>query len=228
MTTLDDIKLSDIDVEDFEDTLLKIEKSFGVTFAENSMKDAKTFGDICDCIESQINFTNKDDCTTQQAFYKVRNAINLTQNIDKKNIEIQTQLETVFPRQNRRQKVKEFQQELGITINLLSMKSWLVLTIVVGFTSSLIAFFFSWKVAVCGLLFFYILNWTLSKFSKEIEIETVGQLAEKITREYYSQARRQSKTVNRSEIVKTIQDVFIAEHFLEREHLTREAQLGWT
>jgi hypothetical protein len=227
MTALDDIKLSDIDVEDFEDTLLKIEKSFGVTFAENSMKDAKTFGDICDCIESQINFTTKDDCTTQQAFYKVRNAISLTQNIDKKSIELQTQFETVFPRQNRRRKVKEFQQELGISINLLSMKGWLVLTIAVGFISSLIAFFFSWKVAVCGLLFFYILNWTLSKFSKEIDIETIGQLAEKIAREHYSQARRQSKTVNRSEIVKTIQDFFIAEHFLEREHLTREAKLGW-
>ncbi|MFC4263841.1 hypothetical protein ACFOWM_13170 [Ferruginibacter yonginensis] len=227
MITLEDYKLDNIDPEDFGDTLLKLEKSFGIKFEYNTFKDAKTFGDICDCIESQINFTNKEDCTTQQAFYKVRNAISLTQNIDKKNIETQTQLETVFPRQNRRQKVKEFKQELGISIDLLSMKTWLVLTIVIGFTSSIIAFFFSWKVAVCGLLFFYILNSILSKFSKEIKVETVGHLAEKITQEYYSQARRHSKTVNRSEIVKTIQDVFIAEHFLEREHLTREAQLGW-
>ena len=46
MTTLYDFKLDEIDPEDFGDTLLKLEKSFGVKFAANSMKDAKTFGDI--------------------------------------------------------------------------------------------------------------------------------------------------------------------------------------
>jgi len=53
-------------------------------------------------------------------------------------------------------------------------------------------------------------------------------LAEKILREKYSLARRQSGTVNKSEIIKIIQNVFIADHLIERKHLTKDATLGWT
>jgi hypothetical protein len=228
MTTLDDYKLDNIDPEDFGDTLLKLEKSFGVKFADNSMKDAKTFGDICDIIESQLNHTDKDDCTTQQAFYKVRKAIGLTQAFDEKDIKLQTKLEDVFPRSNRRQNVKHFQQSLGFSVDILSMKTWLGWTLAAGFVVSLIAFFFSWQYAVAGLTFFTLLTWTARKFSKELDILTVGQLTEKISREHYSLARRQSGTMNRNEIVKTIQDVFIADQFIDRKHLTKDASLGWS
>jgi hypothetical protein len=228
MKIVSDIKLDNIDPEDFGDSLLKLEKSFGVKFADNSMKDAKTFGDICDIIESHINLTDKNDCTTQQAFYKVRKAIGLTQNFDESNIEPQTKLEDIFPRSNRRQNVKDFQQALGFSVDILGMKTWLALTLAAGFILSLIAFFFSWQYAVAGLTFFTLFMWTANKFSKELNVSTVRQLTEKISREHYSLARRQSWTVNKNEIVKTIQDVFIADHLLDREHLTKDATLGWS
>jgi len=228
MKIVPDIKLDNIDPEDFGDSILKLEKSFGIKFADNSMKDAKTFGDICDIIESQMNLTDKIDCTTQQAFYKVRKAIGLTQNFDESNIEPQTKLEDIFPRSNRRQNVKHFQQALGFSVDILGMKTWLALTLAAVFILSLIAFFFSWKYAIAGLTFFTLAMWTANKFSKELNISTVRELTEKISREHYSLARRQSGTVNRSEIVKTIQDVFIADHLLDREHLTKDASLGWS
>ncbi len=188
MTVQDDIKLDNIDPEEFGDTLLKLEKSFGVKFADNSFKNAKTFGDICAVIESQINLIDKDDCTTQQAFYKVRKAIGLTQKFGERNIEPQTKLEYIFPRSNRRQKVKQFEQILGFTVNILRMKNWLAWTIAAGFILSLIAFFFSWQVAVAGLAFFTLFVWTASKFSKELSVSTVRELTEKISREHYSLA----------------------------------------
>jgi hypothetical protein len=228
MTTLSEFKLDNIDPEDFGDTLLKLEKSFGLKFAKNSMKDAKTFGDICDVIESHINLADKDDCTTQQAFYKIRKAIGLTQNFDVSSIEPQTQLADIFPRSNRRQNVKHFQQALGFSVDILSMKTWLAMKIFIGFIASLIALFFSWQYAVSGLTFFTLLVWTASKFSKELNVSTVRELTEKISREHYALARRHSGTINKKEIVKTIQDVFIADHLIDREQLTREATLGWT
>jgi len=228
MKIVSDIKLDNIDPEDFGDSILKLEKSFGVKFADNSMKDAKTFGDICDIIESQINLTDKNDCTIQQAFYKVRKAIGLTQNFDESKIKPQTKLEDIFPRSNRRQNVKNFQQALGFSVDILSMKSWLALTLAAGFILSLIAFFFSWQYAIAGLTFFTLVMWTANKFSKELNVSTVRELTEKISREHYSLARRQSGTVNKNEIVKIIQDVFIADHLLDREHLTKDASLGWS
>jgi len=228
MTILSDFKLDNIDPEDFGDTLLKLEKSFGANFADNSFKDAKTFGDICDIIESQLNLTDKNDCTTQQAFYKIRRAIGLTQNFDERSIKPETQLKDIFPYSNRRQNVKHFQQALGFSVDILSMKTWLAVTILIGFVASLIAFFFSWQYAVSGLTFFTLFSWTASKFSKELDILTVGELAEQISREHYSLVRRQRGTMNRKEIVKTIQDVFIADYFMDREDLTKDATLGWT
>lgn len=228
MTILSDFKLDNIDPEDFGDTLLKLEKSFGANFADNSFKNAKTFGDICDIIESQLNLTDKNDCTTQQAFYKIRRAIGLTQDFDERSIKPGTQLKDIFPYSNRRQNVKHFQQALGFSVDILSMKTWLAVTILIGFVTSLIALFFSWQYAVSGLIFFTLFSWTTSKFSKELDISTVGELAEQISREHYSLARRQSGTMNRKEIVKTIQDVFIADYFIDREDLTKDATLGWT
>ena len=226
MTTLDNFKLDNIDPEDFGDTLLKLEKSFGIKFVDNPFKDAKTFGDICNIFESEINFTDKNDCTTQQAFYKVRKAIGLTQNLDERSIELQTKLEDIFPRTNRRQNVKHFQQALGFSVDILSMKTWLGWTLAAGFPVSLIAFFFSWQYAVAGLTFFTLLTWTASKFSKELNLSTVRELTEKISREHYSLARRLSGTMNRNEIVKTIQEVFIADQFIDRKNLTKDASLG--
>jgi hypothetical protein len=228
METDNDFKLDDIHPEEFGDTLLKLEKSFGVKFAMNSFKDAKTFGDICDIIDSQINRTNKDDCTTQQAFYKVRQAISLTQTFDENNITPQTKLENIFPRSNRRQDLKRFQQELGFSVDILIMKTWLALTIFIGFVVSIIGLFFNWQIALSSLSFFTLLTWLASKFSKELMISTVGELIEKISRENYSLARRHSDTVNRKEIVKVIQDVFIADHEIEREQLTNNANLRLT
>ena len=228
MTKLSDFKLDNIDPEDFGDTLLKLEKSFGIKFADNSMRDAKTFGDICDVIESHINLADKDDCTTQQAFYKIRKAIGLTQNFDVSSIEPQTQLADIFPRSNRRQDVKHFQEALGFSVDILSMKTWLTVTIFMGFIASLIVFFFSWQYAVAGLTFFVLFTWAASKFSKELNVSTVRELTEKISREHYALARRHGGTMNKKEIVKTVQDVFIADHLIDREHLTREAPLGWT
>jgi acyl carrier protein len=53
MIIFNNIKLNNIDPEDLKDTLLKLEKSFGIKFADHSFKDAKAFGDICDIIGSQ-------------------------------------------------------------------------------------------------------------------------------------------------------------------------------
>jgi len=172
--------------------------------------------------------TDNEDCTKQQAFYKVRNAIALTKQINPTCIEPSSKLEDIFPRKNRRKDIRNFKQLIDIPVDILVMKTWLLGTLVIGFMVSFIYFFFKWEYAVSGIAFFILLSWVLSKFSKEFEIPSVKELAEKITREHYSKARRSNGTINRKEIVGIIQDVFIAEHLLDREHLTLDARLSWS
>ena len=68
-------ELKNVDSEDLEDVLVMIEKSFDFKFETAELKDVETFGHLCDIITNKVQGNNIDDCTTQQAFYKLRDAI---------------------------------------------------------------------------------------------------------------------------------------------------------
>lgn len=108
MTVIKDItKLDNYEDEDIFDVVLKLEKSFGLKVEKDAFYNVKTFGDLCDIFIINLQGVNSDDCTTQQAFYKIRNAIAVTQLIDTKSITLDTKLQDIFPRDNRRQKIKD-------------------------------------------------------------------------------------------------------------------------
>lgn len=72
-----DYELNNIDPENIEDLLVKVEKSFNIKFVGNELIALLTFGELCDHIVNKIKLDHSDNCTTQQAFYKLRNAISL-------------------------------------------------------------------------------------------------------------------------------------------------------
>ena len=228
MTDLDDIKLDNYEDEDIFDVVVKLEKSFAIKFDKEAFIDVKTFGDLCDVIESYINYDNKEDCTKQQAFYKIRTAISETQLIDKMLITLDTKLVDLFPRHNRRTQVKKFQKQLGVNLKFLTYPGWLALTLILGLLSSFIAFFFDWKIAVSGIVFFTIALKVADILGKELEFDRVKDLTEKAAREHYIDIRRSKLTVNRNEILTTIKDAFSVGLSIDKEQLTRDAKFSWT
>ncbi len=218
--------LENIELQDIEYTLGKLVKSFQITLQPNAFEKIKTFGDICQVFEKNIPYKNEESCTTQQAFYKIRNAIAISQEIDRKNIKPSTRLHEIFPRFGRRKKIKAFQKELAIPVNFLTMKTWLLLSIIAGFLISLVTFFFNWKFALTGILSCLIFNWIATKLQQEIELISIGDLAEKVAREHYLQARRNQDTINKREITKVIQCSFIAEYDLKPTDLYQDALLS--
>jgi hypothetical protein len=218
--------LENIELQDIEYTIGKLVKSFHITLQPNAFEKIKTFGDICQVFEKNIPYKNEESCTTQQAFYKIRNAMAVSQKIDGKNIRPSTLLDEIFPRFGRRKKIKAFQKELAIPVNFLTMKTWLLLSIIAGFLISLLAFFFNWKFALTGILSCLIFNWIATKLQQEIELISIGDLAKKIAREHYLQARRNQNTINKREITKVIQCSFIAEYDLKPTDLYQDALLS--
>jgi hypothetical protein len=227
LTILDDIKLEEYEDEDIFDIVVKLEKSFAIKFDKNAFLNVKTFGDLCDVIESHIKYDNKEDCTKQQAFYKIRTAISETQLIDKKIISLDAKLVDLFPRRNRRQQVKIFQRQLGVNLNFLTYPGWLALTLIIGVLASFIAFFFDWKIAVSGIIFFAIAFRVADKLAKDLAVETVEELTEKAAAEHYIDMRRSKLTVNRNEILDTIKEAFNTRLSINKEQLTRDAKFGW-
>lgn len=223
MTDLDTYELCNIDPEDISDVIVKVEKSFGFKFGENELKDTKTFGELCDIITSKVQGDNSNDCTTQQAFYKLRNAIADTLLIDKNGITPDTGLQKLFPRNIRRQSVEAIDKHLGFKTKILRPKHSIIGTLAIIFIASLIGLFASWQAGLIGLTASIIAMTLATKFGNEIDLLTVGQFADKLSREHYLKSRRISTTVNKKEVEQKIKDLFIADLGLEEHQLTRQA-----
>lgn len=180
-----DYELINIDPDDIGDVLVKVERSFNIKFVGDELQDIDTFGKLCDHITNKIQLENVNDCTTQQAFYKLRQAFNM-------DIHPQTLLADILPEQSRIAKVKSIEKLLGFSLSLFHRSGWLA-AILPG---------------------------------KKLELETVGEVVEKMTREHYLRSRRNSSTVNKAEVEKVLIDLFSKDLGLDKSKLNREAEFG--
>ena len=223
MTSPTNIELKNIDPEDIGDVLQRVEKSYGFKFSDTDLKYVQTFGELCDIITNKVQGENSNDCTTQQAFYKLRTALTLSAPAAKDHVTLDTFLEQLFPRQTRRRQVNSLDEQLGFKINILRPKHWVTLAFSLVFFTSLIGLYFSWQAGLIGMAVSILIYKLTYKFGKEMDIKTVRELSEKIAREHYRKVRRNSVTVNRNEIEKKVRELFMADLDLEEEVLTREA-----
>ena len=220
------IKLNDFDAEDIGDVLLKIEKTFQINFTDSDLKEVKTFGSLCDLVVNKVKQQHSDSCTTQQAFYKLRNAINSKNPIDKYLLKPQTKLSEIFPRDNRIEVVADIEAEMGFHMSLLQPKQWIVwafsllLLAAVGITFySEIAGYICGGIAILGLVL-------AGKFGKELKVKTLGDLSEKIAREHYLKCRRDASSVNRAEIAAKVKELFADYLSVEPSALRKEARFA--
>ena len=217
--------LKNIDPFEIEELVVEIEKSFGIKFAENELNQ-KTFGELCDYITNKIELENVDDCTSQQAFYKLREAISASLLFDKKTVLPSLQLNKVLPRQNRRKNVKSIENHLGFELKILKAPIWLTSTLFIIVFASIIEMFFSWRIGISAM-FLSIYGLQLAeRFGKEFELKTVGEVAEKMKRENYIKSRRNQNTFNKKEIEKVLTDWFSEYLAIEKTELTRDAEFS--
>ncbi len=217
-------KVENIDSEDANELLLKIERSFGIKFGHNELIHVRTFGEFSDHIIKKIQLDNANDCTTQQAFYKLRNAISTTLNIGKRTITTDFPLSEILPRQNRRKKIGELENYLDVQLNILRAPRWVTITLLVLLLVSIGGLFFKWQYGFLGFVTSIGGLWFANEIGNELDVQTVGQLAEKITRENYLKSRRNPKTFNKSEIEKVLTNLFINDLALDRNKLTRGSE----
>ncbi len=220
------MKLKDLHSDDLDEILVAVEKSFGFRFGRTELKHVKTFGRLCDVITAKVLGYNSNDCTTQQTFYKIRSAISATLLIDKNQLLPRTSLQQLFPRQGRRHKIEATESLLALKMRILRPKHWISGTFALALIASLFGLAFFWKIALSLIAFSIIGLAIASEFGKELDLETVGQLAEKISRENYLKARRNPSTVNRNEIAQKVKELFRDKLDLEDSALTSEATFG--
>ena len=219
-----DIKLNDLDIEDIGDVIPAVEDSYGFRFGDTELEEVKTFGELCDIIVDKLkHLNNSDDCTSQQAFYKLRDSIATVLHVDKSTISTATLLLKFFPLLSRRQRVKQIERHLGFKIKILRPTYLETASLIIFLFGSFIALFFNWKIGLAGLLFSIGGVRISNYFANTLTLQTVGQVADKMSRESYLQSRRNPSTINKKEIENKIKDLFADKLRLSKTALTKDA-----
>ena len=62
------LELHEIDLEDLNDFIFDLEKTFQIQFHDNELSNCYKLGELFDLVESKLDLKNQNDCTTQQGF----------------------------------------------------------------------------------------------------------------------------------------------------------------
>jgi len=212
-------KLDVYDIENIEDCISEIEKMYNFKFVDKELENVKTFEEFCDLIIEKINLTNVESCTSQQAFYKLRNSLVVTTLIEKENLKIETELKKIFPRKNRKALIEKVENELKIKFDIIKAPDFITISLLIIGIASFISLLFVWKIALIGISIsvfgFYLCKW----FGNELKVKTVKELVEKIISENYLALRSEKNTINKTELKKVITNWIAENSFIEKEKL---------
>lgn len=214
-----------IDPEDLSmDILPQIEKSFGVTFQQKDVADVYTFGQLCEVVRSKLPAQTANDCTTQQAFYKLRRAL-----------ELHTQAETIHPDvllvdilpvgRQRRRMVAAIERELDMKLNLLGIPPLFLGIGCFLLLLSLGSLFFHLTYGLIGVACSIAGLRLADKLSTYLTIPALRDVAERMSSRYYRASRRHPDQVNPQEITGRMQYLFTKDYGIDLLELTPEAIL---
>lgn len=219
------MKTISIDPEDLEDLIIKVEKSFDIAFEENELIHINTFGELVDSIKDKISLEKDDKCTSQQAFYKLRESISNTTGIEQTKIIPSANLDDIFSRKERRSTLKIIDRQLGFETKILVPHRLLVNTLLAFFFCSIIILFFNQGIGMIALLISIIGFYISFKTGKEFEMTTIREFSQRITQVHYVNVRRNKKNINQNEIEPLLTDLFVRDLGLKKTELTRNTRL---
>ena len=212
-------KFDNADLENIEDLIPSIEKMYKINFEENELAELANFDEFCEKIVAKINLENVDNCTTQQAFYKLRKSIMDLGIAEKNELHTETKLKEIFPRKNRRKIVKSLEKNIGFELNLINPPQIISISLFILILVSIVFLFINFKIAILGIIT-SILGFKLAyRFGKEIEMNSIRELVEKITTENYLNVRSDKNTINRKELKNVMTDWFADNLGIEKSEL---------
>lgn len=197
------ITFSNFAGDDLYEFIEKTEKSFDIKFRDNELESIATIDDFAEHIARKLDLNDTADCTTQQAFYKLREAIAETAGISKNSIAPTAAMEELVPKKQRRQIIKSLEKNLGFGLNLLQPKDWVSIPLFFILALGFIALFFNAWYGAAGIAFSAIGLKLAYTFGTDFTMGTPGEIAEKMAVLHYRKSRR-SGTINRKEISKTL------------------------
>ncbi len=222
---MNEYALKHTDQEDILDVIELAERSFRADLSAVYNKRVSTLGEFVDLMNQYTPGESATDCTTQQAFYRIRSSLTTALLTDPASIRPDTSLAALIPPANRRKQVEQLDQVLGFRTELLVPKQWQVATLAILLLISLVSLFPAWPYSLAGLALYGVGVWLMNRTANTFAVSTVRQLAQKISREHYRAIRRDAATVNRNELEPLVLDLFSHELGISRPTLSRDTLL---
>jgi hypothetical protein len=112
--------------EDTCDLLRVIEASFGVKFTEDEFVEAKTIGELAECIFSKLEQPLSEKCLSAVVFYRLRRTFIRLFDTSRANITPETPLRELMPWRDRKRQWRRMQEHLRFVLPELRWPLWLV------------------------------------------------------------------------------------------------------
>lgn len=206
--------------DEAEDVVLSIENTFDITFDDKDFYKGMTFGDLCRSVDSKIKHQDTGGCTSQQAFYKVRDAL-VTLNIsDKESIKPSTPLADILGK-NRKKSANKLKSYLGIKFFMFEIPGYIGIPFTIICLISFVAMFFKSEFAWgfgTSLAILYI----ASKLTTNLIFKTVEDLVRHLVVYNYNDVRRNKDSYNKNEIDSVVKTLFLNICALDENELLPE------
>ena len=187
------------------------------------MQHVTTFGELCNVVINKIDLTEATDCTSQQAFYKLRQAFRFV--APHVPVLPDTELKLLLPWRQRRQLWRLLEQQLGFKHKMLGMSAFAAGALGITVLASFVALFIDHVVGMTGIGLAIMAAIVLEETGKALRVKTVRECVEQMTCEQYLKSRRNPETVNRTEVTKKVQALFMNMLLLKSSALTPDAPL---
>lgn len=198
--------LSDFDSLDVNDVIISIERSFNISFEENDFIQIKTYGQLEDYVLSRIKGKETNDCTSQQAFYKLRKILVKEFNIPYNKIKLDTKLEEIFPKKERKNNILMLKKLLKSENEILTFSTGKFIILAIIFISAIYLLFTNFFYGIVLFIIGKILSEELKK--NKFLYRDLREFSNKLVINNYKNSRRNSATYNPKEVKDIIKDIF--------------------
>ena len=219
--------------------LMTVEKTFGISIPDKEAEKIITVGDFHNVVWRRLEGKHNDKCKSQTLFYKLRQSFFDTFNLSKTDINLDTSLNDIFPKDNRRHIYFDFANKNNIKLpDLVLTKPWTTFLNYFSFTtilgglvlSSILIIFFNYSkwallIPIAGIILTHYISQLLNPKRIIVQPETIKEFTQQVLTMNYSTLTQENGT-NRKEVESVINNIIADMAGLDLHEVTPEKKIA--
>ena len=223
--------------------VIRFEEAFGITISDEAAARMTTPREVTDFIATQVAVADRDACLSQQAFYFLRRGFCNRLHLPRSAFHPDVALQTLIPKQNRKQMWGQLQTELGskvlpdlvrpLWLFYLLSAGTLSLTVFVSYATPTLPF--QLRLAM-GLGLLVLVGITGSVVTRPFKTEfrrrfrTIAGLVEHLLLHAPHTFKREQRMWTRAQIAETVREIIVditgKRNFTDDSHFINDMRLG--